>query len=397
MTDGFYPAVGYWGDFTFNFGQRAFEYTVPTGYKALNTSNLPEPDIADGSDYFNTVLYTGDGTTSNTISGLSFQPDWVWTKSRSEGYRHNVYDAVRGFDKYLEPSFTNAENTDGTSAGTAVFLGVTSTGFTVGVPTSGTYNGNLGTNENNGTYVAWNWLAGNGTSSNTAGSITSTVSANPTAGFSIVSFNSGASGAKTVGHGLGVAPQLIITKDRDNATNWTTYHASATTATDKYLNLNGTAAVQTASGIWGSTLPTSTVFGFGSGTASAPNADCIAYCFAEVESYSRIGSYVGNGSSDGPFVYCGFKPAWLLIKRTDSSSDWILQDNKRLGYNVDNNDLIPNQSYAEATDDRLDQLSNGFKLRSTFTTSNASGSTYIFIALAENPFGGSGVSPATAR
>jgi hypothetical protein len=189
---------------------------------------------------------------------------------------------------------------------------------------------------------------------------------------------------------------MMIIKDRDAQTRWIVYHETQGNA--GYIRLDGTDGFSPDSTVFNSTSPSSSFFTLGSSINTNPSGnDAIAYCFAEVEGYSKFGSYAGNGNADGPFVYCGFRPAWLLIKRTDSSSDWILQDSKRLGYNVDNNDLIPNQNYAEATDDRLDQLSSGFKLRSTFGTSNASGGTYIFMALAENPFGGSGVSPATAR
>jgi hypothetical protein len=383
---------------TFNFGQRDFEYTPPTGFSAINTSTLPAPDIADGGKHFGVITYTGNGT-ARSFTGLGFQPDFVWIKSRAGAVHgaanHGLFDAVRGTNKGL---FSSSTATEGTF--THTLTSFDTDGFSLGTDADWG-----GTNQSSTTYVAWCWLAGNGTSSNTAGSITSTVSANPTAGFSIVSFNSGASGSKTVGHGLGVAPQMIITKDRDNATNWTTYHASATTATDKYLNLNGDASVQTASGIWGATLPTSTLFGFGSGTASAPNADVIAYCFAEVEGYSKFGSYTGNGSTDGPFVYCGFRPAWIMYKRSNAGGGWYIYDAERSSANGDGLDkyLKPHLSAAEDNDgaynttEDVDFLSNGFKIRDSGGDVNVSGGEYIFMCFASNPFGGEGVSPATAR
>jgi len=386
---GLYQVESIW-----NFGQRAFAYTPPTGFNALNTANLPAPDIADGSDYFNTVLWTGNGSTQS-ITGVGFQPDFVWSKTRSpSGYGHWLGDVVRGGNERLASDSTQEGRTN---EGNITFdtdgFSVTSTHPSL--------------NNNTSPIVAWNWLAGGSVSAdnNTDGSITSTVSANPSAGFSIVSFNSGPSGSKTVGHGLGVALQMIITKDRDNATNWTTYHASATTATDKYLNLNGTAAVQTASGIWGATLPTSTVFGFGSGTASAPNANVIAYCFTEVEGYSKFGSYTGNGTTtgDGPFVFCGFKPRWIVIKNaTLSGGNWRLIDTARESYNVGWMDLYANDATGETahtagTTNQIDILSNGFKIRDGLNETNRLNDNLIFAAFAENPFGGSGVSPATAR
>ena len=284
---------------TINFGQRSFSYTPPTGFKALNTANLPEPTIKKGGAHFNTVTYTGSitDTSSQAVTGVGFQSDWTWIKRRDGTNSHQLVDVVRGTGKWLESNNTNTENSTNTNG---VLTSFDSNGFTL---TGGSTNANLCCESGN-TYVAWNWKANGAGSSNTDGTITSTVSANASAGFSIVSFNSGSSGSKTVGHGLGVAPKMIITKDRDNATNWTTYHASATTATDQYLNLNGTLGVQSASNIWGTTLPTSSVFGFGSGTASAPNANVIAYCFSEVAGYSKFGSYTGNSSSDGVFVHC---------------------------------------------------------------------------------------------
>ena len=377
--------------FDVNFGQKAFQYTT-SGDAWGDLSTLPAPTVKDGSKHFNTVLWTGDGTTSKTVGNLSFQPEWIWIKDRSAGYRHNVWDIVRGFGNYLQPSYTDAEVSMGTSEGTSFFLGPTSSGFTVGQPTSGPFSGNLSTNENNTTFVGWSWLAGGSGSSNTDGSITSTVSANPTAGFSIVSYTGTGTGSDTVGHGLGVAPKIVILKDRDNAENWPFYHTLVDGSLD-YMHLNLTDA--NVNSAWN--VPTSTVFS-ASGIAGSGD-DCIAYCFAEVEGYSKFGSYTGNGSSDGPFVYTGFRPRFLLYKRTDSAQPWYIIDSARDTYNVSYKLLSPNSSAAEDTGSSplVDLLSNGFKPRNTYATLNASGGTYIYMALAENPFGGSGVSPATAR
>jgi hypothetical protein len=373
-----------------NFGQRSFSYTPPTGYKALNTANLPEPTIKDGGKYFNTVTYAGNTPTGQSITGVGFQPDWLWIKARSYAGSHALMDVLRGSNKQLVSNSTNAEGTNSSGKGVLSF---DSDGFTLGEESDA-----LGSTNGSQTYVAWNWKAGGTGSSNNAGTITSTVSANASAGFSIVTYTGTGSNA-SVGHGLGVTPSMCIIKQRNTAQSWWVWHQALGNnvgANNTMLELNGTAGTYAADDVFRGF--TSTVFNIGTDSGSNTNGGTyVAYCFSEVAGYSKFGSYTGNGSSDGPAIWCGFRPAWLLIKRTDSSSDWILQDSKRLGYNVDNNDLIPNQSYAEATDDRLDQLSNGFKLRSTFATSNASGGTYIFMALAENPFGGANTAPANAR
>jgi hypothetical protein len=243
--------------------------------------------------------------------------------------------------------------------------------------------------------VAWAWDAGTTTASNTDGSITSQVRANPSAGFSVVAFNSGSGAptAYTVGHGLNVAPQFIITKSRTSASyNWSVYHTSIATTTNKYLSLNSTnATADNGTSIWGAAQPTSTVFGITSGNAVVANTDCIAYCFAPVVGYSSFGSYTGNGSAsgDGPFVFCNFRPRFILTKRTDSTNNWTIVDAARNSYNVSNTALFPNLSAAESTNAEyaFDILSNGFKVRGTPGDSvNVSGGTYIYIAFAESPF-----------
>jgi len=368
---------------TTNFGQRAFEYTPPTGYKALNTANLPAPDIADGSDYFNTVLYTGNGSTQS-ITGVGFQPDFTWIKKRASTGNHMLTDVVRGPNTEINSNTTAAE-----TANTNALTSFDTDGFSVGADGA--------VNINNEGLVAWNWLAGGSGSSNTDGTITSTVSANPTAGFSIVTYT-GTGSAATVGHGLGVAPSFFIVKNRDSVQGWRVYH-SALSSASKYLELNTSAAEDTANSVFNGTAPTSSVFSIGDGGAVNNSGDNhIAYCFAEVEGYSKFGSYTGNGTTtgDGPFVWCGFRPAFIVLKSSSASDNWRMYDNKRLGYNPNNSLLYPNLSNQEAaTTDHVDILSNGFKLRSD--NNNTSGVTYIFMCFAENPFGGSGVSPATAR
>jgi hypothetical protein len=369
-----------------NFGQRAFAYTPPTGFKALNTSNLSAPTVKDGGDHFNTVLYTGDNL-EQVITGVNFQPDWVWVKCRNQGStNHVLQDAVRGAQKYLTSDTTVIE---GTSNGTIISFD--SDGFTIGAG-----NPAVPVNNNGDTFVAWNWKANGSGSSNTDGTITSTVSANPTAGFSIVTYTGTGSNA-TVGHGLGVAPKLIIVKDREAAQNWAVYHGSL--GATKAVYLDTSAKNDTNSGYWNNTAPTSTVFSIGTNTRTGGSTnDYIAYCFAEVEGYSKFGTYKGNGNADGPFVYCD-RPAFVLIKNYagGSETNWIMRDSARSPYNKVLPSIYANTSAAEINNFDMDFLSNGFKIKDDNAVFNENGSDYLFIAFAENPFGGSGVSPATAR
>ena len=388
--DGFYITVqgggGQTCSGTLNFGQRAFTYTPPSGFVELCTANLPAPDIADGSQYFNTVLYTGNSGSNHAITGVGFQPDWIWTKCRSSSKNHVEFDVLRGVNKQLYPNTTAAEF----SPTTISQVSFDSDGFTLGA--------NSGTNENNQTFVAWNWLAGGSGSSNTSGSITSTVSANPSAGFSIVTYT-GNGGSATVGHGLGVAPKLIFVKRRSGTSHWTTYVDSL--GPSKYLLLNSSnSATSVSSVFWNSTAPTSTVFSLGSnGDLNGNGSTYVAYCFAEVEGYSRIGSYEGNASTNGPFAYTGFRPAWIMFKRLDGAGDWHIYDVKRSPYNVSNQKHYSNSAAVEEINgyNEIDILSNGFKMRDTSGGSNANGNAYAFMAFADYPLGGDGVSPATAR
>ena len=387
----------------FNFGQRAFEYTPTSGFKALNTDNLSAPSIKDGSKYFNTKTYTGNGSTQ-TITNVNFQPDLVWVKSRSQSVNHLLFDAVRGFGSGKEISSDNQNPEGGMSTNLYGYVsGVNSTSggsFTVAAGTNGANYVNVSSQ----TYVGWNWLASNTSgSSNTDGSITSTVSANPTAGFSIVTWNGSAANG-TVGHGLNVAPSMIIFKRRNNTTSWPVYHSTISPSNVLYLN---ELASQASSGnSFGSTptAPTSTVFSVGD-KGDTNYGTMVAYCFAEVEGYSKIGSYIANNSSDGPFIYCGFKPALVLLRSYNGSSgrDWLLYDSTRSTYNNEAGALTPNETITEAargdaTYKAIDFVSNGFKLRTNGTPNmNASSESYIFMAWAEHPFGGSNVSPAAAR
>ena len=359
-----------------NFGQRPFAYTPPTGYKSLCTTNLDDPTIADGSTAMDIVTYTGDGQT-RSITSLSFSPDWLWFKTRNTSREHYVYDIVRGVQRPLYPDLSNQAETGPDTDAVSSF---DSNGWTMG--------GDAGSNNNNDTYVCWAWDAGSSTVSNTDGSITSNVRANQTAGFSIVSYTGSGSNA-TVGHGLNASPKWVLVKSRDTGQSWQTFHVGI--GNTKSMHLNTTDTPDTASSYWQDTDPTSSVFSIGtSNSVNQSSTDFIAYCFAPVEGYSAFGHYTGNGSSDGPVVFTGFRPAWLLIKNTTDGTDndyWVLFDTARNEYNLADKTLIPNLNNAEGTTTHgVDFLSNGFKLRATHTSRNASGDTYIYAAFAEHPF-----------
>ena len=359
----------------YNFGQRPFSYTPPTGFKALHTGNLAAPVIALPAQNMAATLYTGtllSNAVSNAVNGVSFQPDWVWIKSRSAATDNKFTDSVRGVTKALVSNSTAAETTD-----TQGLTALSSGGFTVG--TDANYN-NL-----TATYVAWQWKAGGTAVSNTSGSITSSVSANTTAGFSVVTYT-GTGANATVGHGLGAAPSMIIVKNRSGVANWNVYHASLGNTGCMTLNTTGTFDVN--SGKWNNTTPTSTVFSLGGdGTVNTNTANYVSYCFTPVAGYSAFGSYTGNGSTDGPFVFTGMRPRFIMWKRTDTTSSWSMHDTSRDPYNLSTNNLFADSSGAEDTGDSIiDLLSNGFKLRNTYARANASGGTYIYMAFAENPF-----------
>ncbi len=336
--------------------------------------------IDDPTDYFNTVLYTGNGSTQS-ITGVGFQPDWVWIKGRSVIAGHNLHDVVRGVNKQLYTNTTDAEETL-----TTLVTSFDSDGFSLGS------NGNANSNTN--TFVAWNWLASNTTASNTDGSITSTVSANQTAGFSIVSWT-GTGATATIGHGLGSAPKMVIVKQRSATRNWVVMHSGI--GFTKYLYLDSTQASNTGN-FFNDTDPSSTVFNVvNDGGVNASGGTYIAYCFAPKKGYSKFGSYTGNGNADGTFVYTGFKPAFIIAKRSDGANNWIMHDNKRPEYNP-TNILFPNLSNVElSSNNQFDILSNGFKCRASTSDSNTSGGSYIYMAFAESPFTTSTGIPTTAR
>lgn len=362
-----------------NFGQRPFSYTPPSGFKSLNTYNLPAPTIPNGAAYMAATTYTGNGTTTNlvnTVNGVSFQPDLVWQKNRSSIANNILVDSVRGGNLYL------ISNTTGADASAPGYMTFNSNGesFT---------SSDVATNQSGQTYISWQWKA-NGTPAvvNTSGSIPSTISANTTAGFSIVTFTCPASGNFTVGHGLGVVPAMFILKTRNGVDGWYVYHKNLTTPASNYLVLNTTAATATSTGIWGNTNPTSSVLTLGTNSGIGANLNGLLYCWAEIPGFSKFGSYTGTGNSDGAFVYTGFRPRWIMTKQTGAISNWSIHDTSRAPYNLTINELYSDTADAEytGTNDSFDLLSNGFKPRSAGTPTNASGGTYVYAAFAENPF-----------
>lgn len=339
----------------FNFGQRPFAYTPPTGFLALNTQNLPDSTIKKGSSVFQVVLDTGANIKTSCEALFTYFVEWI--KDRANANNHQILDTVRGTTAVLQSNTTGAETT-----------------YTA--PT--------------GNSVGWVWNLGAAASSNTAGSITSQVAANVSAGISEVTYT-GTGANATVGHGLGVAPKMVIVKPRQTvagAGDWQIWHTGLSGAGYSIL-LNSTAA-QANSGpaTWNSTAPTSTVFSLGTNTGQNNSGTTfVGYCFSEVPGFSKFGSYTGNGSADGPFIYTGFRPKFILLKDTSTATyAWYIWDTARATYNAVGPELYPNLSSVEATATNLDIVSNGFKVRSTGGNINANGSVFIYAAFAESPF-----------
>lgn len=364
-----------------NFGQRPFSYTPPSGFKTLCTTNLPTPTIGatastQANDYFNAITYTGNGSTQ-TVTGLDFTPGMLWIKDRTSVTNHQVNDQVRGVGRELQTDATTAETNNN------IVTAFNSNGFSL------SSNGNV--NANGDAYVAWTWKANGSGSSNTAGTITSTVSANTTAGFSVVTWTGNGTIGATVGHGLGVAPSMFIVKQRSSAgESWATYHTSI--GATKYIDLNSTAAAATSISRWNNTAPSSSVITlYNDSVNNGSGSTYVAYCFAEVAGYSKFGSYTGNSSSDGPFVFTGFRPRYLLIKSAVvAGGTWVVFDSARSTYNVTGEKLAPNTSDAENSGATgiaggVDFLSNGFKIRLSWGDINTS-NTLIYAAFAEFPF-----------
>ena len=343
--------------------------------------------INKSSDYFVTNLWTGNDT-AQTITGIPFAPDFVWIKNRSAAESHTLVNTVIGANNFLKSNAASANNTN------SEFLkSFTSDGYTLGNADE--------VNNGSNNIVGWNWKANGQGSSNTDGSINTTyTSANTTSGFSIVQYT-GTGANATVGHGLGISPKMIILKQTNTSKDWMIYHKYTNpngTGSQYYLHLNSSDGKASNATMWQNTDPTSSLFSLGSSSNVNGSSDTyIAYCFAEVQGYSKISSYVGNGNVDGSFIHTGFKPAYVIAKRTDGASNWNQFDNKRFGFNVKNPLLYPNLTNAEADDVFIDLLSNGFKWRTTNGDINASGGSYIYMAFAEAPLVGTNNVPANAR
>jgi hypothetical protein len=342
-----------------NFGQRPFAYTPPSGFKALNTGNLPEPSIKNPGSYMDTLLWTGNGS-ERTITGLGFSPDLVWIKTRNASDNHVLNDAVRGANKQLFSNLTESE-----FSGTTLLTSFNSDGFTLGTDSA--------VNSSVRTYVAWCW------------------DESATPGFDIVTYTGDGVDGRTVSHNLGVVPSFVIVKSRNFAENWNVKHKSLSANNVVFLNL--TSAQETPGSGYIGDLTSSTVITLKNGGSAIRNVNgngdtYVAYLWSEVAGFSRFGSYTGNGSADGPFVFCGFRPRWVMVKRSNASENWAITDSSRTSTNVADGFLRADESAAETSGgaSSMDILSNGFKLRGTDTKSNASGSTYIFAAFAEAPF-----------
>ena len=333
-------------------------------------------------DYFNTVLYTGNGSTNN-ITGVGFQPDWIWCKKRSGAQDHASVDAVRAVTKVLFPNLGNGETTQATSV-----TAFGTDGFTLG--SSGDFN------DNSATYVSWNWKMNGAGSSNSDGSVTTTVSVNATAKMSIVKWT-GTGSAATIGHGLGVKPDYIIVKSLDSGENWVVW--SNAMGANQFLRLSTYASLGTDTAVWNNTAPTSSVFYVSNdNTTNKSGAGMVAYCFKNVDGFCRAGDYEGNGNTDGTFIYTGFRPAFILTKLANTGSeDWKLHDDKRPGRNETNDFVQPSNNNAELdTSNQLDILSHGFKWRSNNTATNSNGNTIIFLAFAREAFVGTNNTPSLA-
>ena len=344
-------------------------------------SSIIKPSI-----FVNTKIYTGNGGT-NAQTGVGFAPDLLWFKNRNTAINHMWFDSVRGINKYLYGNLTEAEGTS-----SSILTAIGSDGFTVGA--------NDNVNKSSSPIVAWNWKAGTSVSGTTTGSGTGksySGSVNTTSGFSIIKYLGNGSSGHTIPHNLNAVPKTIIAKSLDRGTNWMVYHQAI--GNTKYLRLNTTATPNTATAVWNNTSPTSSVFTVGSdGDVNNNNENYISYIFAEKQGYSKMGGFTGNGNADGIFCYLGFKPAFVMVKRTNNANFWLMRDNKRSPFNQVEIALLPNENNVESTSDvDLDITSQGFKILSSSGRTNASGNKYIYMAFAENPFVASNFNAATAR
>ena len=364
-------------------GEGDFYYTPPSGFLALCSNNLSSSltlPIGKGGSYMNTLSYTGSGAT-RSLTGVGFQPDFTWIKESNNAVSHRLFDSIRGATKRI---FSNNEDAESTQSN--ALTSFDSDGFSLG--DGGSVNGS------SDTYAAWNWRASGSSATNNNGSVTTTVSANTTSGFSVVGFTSPGSGSYTLGHGLSSAPDLIIYKCRGASSPWWTFFTLLDGSVD-YVKLNDTTAKADDSASLA--VPTSTVFSLVDNYAPTSQPS-IAYCFHSVEGFSKIGKYPGNGSSNGPFVYTGFRPSFILMKSATSGENWLIYDDVRDPHNVTDQALLPNLNSATGgASNAMDMYSNGFKLRSSSGSVNNSGQTYIYLAFARNPFVDSSGVPANAR
>jgi hypothetical protein len=333
--------------------------------------------IAKPGDHFNTVTYTANAS-GQSITGVGFQPDWLWIKSRSAAYNWAVRDVLRGSTVNLRLNSTNADQTQSDSV-----TSFDSDGFTLGADSSSFVN------QNGETYASWNWKAnGSSTTTPSGGTITTTASVNTTAAFSVFTYTGNGSAAH-IAHGLGVAPTFVAIKGRSNVDNWFVKHPGL--ASNEYIYFNSDGAKASGSNVWSNTNPDATKIYIGTDAGVNGSGETyVCYAFAEIKGYSKFGSYTGNGSTSGPFVYTGFRPAFVLMKRTDGSNSWCIFDNKRATANPAQHRVFPDTSDAEvsSTGNAIDILSNGFKGRSSGSTVNNDGGTYIYMAFAEHPFVG---------
>ena len=339
--------------------------------------------IPKSSAYFNTKLWSGNSS-SQAITGVGFAPDFVWGKQRSGTEGHQVLDIIRGANNILSTNGSGAAAAD-----SQILNSFDSDGYTLGSQNQ--------LNDTGATYASWNWKAGGTGASNTAGSINTTyTSANTTSGMSIIKYTGNGSSGATIGHGMGIKPSMIIIKELNGGNDWIVYTQALTA--NKILYLNATSAENDNSVFFNDTEPTDSLITLGSISATNGSGAMIAYCFSDVQGYSKQGSYIGNGNANGTFNYTGFKPAFVLTKNSSSGgSNWRIFDNQRLGYNVNNATLYANLSNAEADETSIDLLSNGFKMRTTTNDLNGSGQTYVYMAFAEAPLVSTNGIPATAR
>jgi hypothetical protein len=392
VSDTFFAVNQYTSAIGTNFGQFPWRYDPPSGFVALSTDNLSEPAISNVAaekpeDYFNTVLYDGNATDGNSITGVGFQPDLIWTKTRDSSNEHFVMDSVRGTGFGFEITSTYGDIT-----GNQFLASFDSDGFTL--------NSGARANRTGENHAAWCWKAGGTAVSNNAGSIASQVSANTDSGFSIVSYTGDDNVSATIGHGIGATPKVVIVKCRSTAgTYWTTYHAEISSGTNGFLELNSSAGQQNGAFFGATQTFNSNVFSVGMpGTASnstnVSGRTYIAYCWAEVEGFSKFGTYTANNDNNGPFVYIGFRPALIIIKETGGSGAWNILDAKRDPYNatLTGNHLLANAPNAEQTAASrsptfsVEFLSNGFKLRGSHDEINEGTNKYVYMAFADSPY-----------